>query len=146
MNLHYYEFIIAMLCFQLRPGGDMGLLCWKMMWWYGGLRPSRIRPVRCSPADRHNIARMLIREMGPVKPYLCHPKNRNTFLPTGWEEGGPGELGTHDGETEMSAGSSWGHNPGVRREWIELGMGQVEKGDYMWESRRVSKHMAPGIF
>jgi hypothetical protein len=31
------------------------------------------------------------------------------------EEGGPGELGAHDGETEMLAGSSWGHNPRARQ-------------------------------
>ena len=35
-----------------------------------GLRPSRIRPIRCSPADRHNIAKVLIQDMGLVEVLL----------------------------------------------------------------------------
>jgi len=35
-----------------------------------GLRPSRIRPVRCSPIGQHNIARVLIQDMGLVKVLL----------------------------------------------------------------------------
>ena len=57
-----------------------------------GLRPSRIRPVRCSPADRHNIARVLIWDNGPVKVLLVpSEEQRQTPIVTLWElvvEGG----------------------------------------------------------
>ena len=46
-----------------------------------GLRPSRIRPVRCSPADRHNIAKVLIRDNGPVKVLLV-PSEEQRLGPT----------------------------------------------------------------
>ena len=52
---------------------------------YGGLRPSRIRPVRCSPADRRNIARVLIRDNGPVKVLLVpSEEQRQTPTVTPW--------------------------------------------------------------
>ena len=46
-----------------------------------GLRPSRVRSVRCSSADRHNIAGMLIRTMGPVKVLLV-PSEEQRLVPT----------------------------------------------------------------
>ena len=47
-----------------------------------GLRPSRIRPVRCSSADWHNIARVLIQDMGLVKVLLV-PSEEQRLGPTG---------------------------------------------------------------
>ena len=50
-----------------------------------GLRPSRIRPVRCSLADRHNIARVLIQGMGLVKVLLVpSEEQRQTPTVTPW--------------------------------------------------------------
>ena len=45
------------------------------------LCPSRIRPVRRSPADRHNIARVLIQDMGLVKVLLV-PSKEQRLVPT----------------------------------------------------------------
>ena len=57
---------------------------------YGGLRPSRIRPVCCSPADRHTIARVLIRVVGPVK-VLPAPSYYSWCCPS--TDRGPMDLG-----------------------------------------------------
>ena len=46
-----------------------------------GLRPCRIRPVCYSPADRHNIARVLIQDMGLVKVLLV-PSEEQRLGPT----------------------------------------------------------------
>ena len=47
-----------------------------------GLRPCRIRPVRCSPADRRNIARMLIQGIDLVEVLLV-PSEEQRLGPTG---------------------------------------------------------------
>ena len=52
-------------------------VCIVVLW----LRPSRIRPVRCSSADWHNIARVLIQDMGLVKVLLV-PSKKQRLGPT----------------------------------------------------------------
>ena len=49
---------------------------WSNVWW---TPPESHKVGRCSPISRHNIARVLIWDNGPVK-VLEH---RDTFLPTG---------------------------------------------------------------
>ena len=70
--------------FKWRPGGDfMSYLLFMVL--RIGLRPSRIRPVCYSPADRHNIARVLIRDNGPVKVLLVpSEEQRQTPTVTPW--------------------------------------------------------------
>ena len=51
---------------------------WLIMVLCNGLCSSRIRPVRYSPAGRHNIARVLIRDNGPVKVLLV-PSEEQTM-------------------------------------------------------------------
>ena len=46
-----------------------------------GLRLSRIRSVRCSSADRRNIARVLIQDNRPVKVLLV-PSEEQRLVPT----------------------------------------------------------------
>ena len=46
---------------------------------YGGLRPSRIRPVRCSSADRHNIARGAYPGNGPGENLTCAIQRTETW-------------------------------------------------------------------
>ena len=67
--------------FEIETGRSYGNIVKNDVARYGGLRPSRIRPVRCSPIGRHNIAKVLIRDNGPVKVLLV-PSEEQRLVPT----------------------------------------------------------------
>ena len=74
------EFTMVMLCFKWRPSGDMGLYdeSWNNVWW---TPPESHKAGHCSPIGRHNIARVLIRDNGPVKVLLV-PSEEQRQTPT----------------------------------------------------------------
>ena len=78
---------------------------------------------RCSPIGRHNIAKVLIRDNGPVK-VLRVPSEEQRLVPTM-------ELGrlSHGSADPKGRGNApWGLNLGKWQVGIELGMGPVEMG------------------
>ena len=68
--------------FEMETGRSYGNIVKNDVTRYGGLRPSHRRPVCCSPIGRHNIAKVLIRDNGPVKVLLV-PSEEQGLGPTG---------------------------------------------------------------